>query len=106
MIKRAYTFPCLLLLIISTVELAAQSKPPVPISDWGKWESIGIDQLSPDGRWLAYVVARSDGKNELRVSALAQGKNRVIGRLAQLAEHRFYTAISPRIPNPYQTRTD
>jgi dipeptidyl aminopeptidase/acylaminoacyl peptidase len=58
----------------------AQPKAPAPISEWGKWESLGFApyQLAPDGKWLAYMVQRSNGDNELRVSALARGKHQAI----------------------------
>jgi dipeptidyl aminopeptidase/acylaminoacyl peptidase len=70
-------FPRILVfvLLVSSSAALAQTKPPVPVSEWGKWESVGPSELSPDGQWLAYMVTRSNGNHELRVSALAGGKN-------------------------------
>lgn len=69
----------MLLALVDAVFLTAQSKSPVPISEWGKWESIGFEPapLAPNGQWLAYIVTRSNGNRELRVAALGQGKNQV-----------------------------
>ena len=64
--------------LLYALVLAAQTKPPIPISDWGRWESVGAGVLSPDGKWLAYVVTRANGNHELRVSALGQGRNQAV----------------------------
>jgi dipeptidyl aminopeptidase/acylaminoacyl peptidase len=49
--------------------LSAQDKPVVPPADFGKWESLNQGVLSPDGRWLAYIVNRVNEENELRLTA-------------------------------------
>ena len=63
-----------------TVAAAAQSKPPAGPADWGQWESL-IPQarggLSPDGKWLAYGINRSNRDNELRVTNIANGATKV-----------------------------
>ena len=61
--------------------LCAQTKTPVPQSEWAKWESLdfGDKGLSADGAWLVYRVRRASGHHELRLSALTpDGKNQVI----------------------------
>jgi dipeptidyl aminopeptidase/acylaminoacyl peptidase len=64
----------ILALSLSTI---AQTKPPVPPSDYGQWESLvsfrEYGGLSPDGKWLAYGINRSNRNNELRVANLADG---------------------------------
>ena len=40
-------------------------------SDWLHWERIGQTSLSPDGRWIAYSIARGDGTSELRLRVIA-----------------------------------
>lgn len=45
----------------------AQQKSPITPKDYGKWEQLGLATLSPDGRWLAYGVARVNEENELRL---------------------------------------
>ncbi|MHC4991200.1 MAG: TolB family protein, partial [Planctomycetota bacterium] len=53
-------------------EQAAPSGPrPIRPADYGKWESLRRPLLSPDGRWLAYQISRSNEKNELRLRMLA-----------------------------------
>ena len=41
--------------------------------------------LSPDGRWLAYGITRTNGENELRVASIADGATRTIAFGAQPA---------------------
>ncbi len=55
----------------------AQSKPAVPVTEFGKWESIAFQapSVSADGKWFAYGVRREIGNHELRMAALAGGKN-------------------------------
>jgi len=52
----------------------AQSKPALTPADYGKWETLGQGTLSPDGKWLAYEIRRTDKNDELRVSPTAGGK--------------------------------
>jgi dienelactone hydrolase len=67
----------------------AQSKPPVPPSDYGQWESLQTFRdyggLSPDGKWLAYGINRSNRNNELRVTNITDGTTKTIAFGAQPA---------------------
>jgi dipeptidyl aminopeptidase/acylaminoacyl peptidase len=59
-----------------TLVAGAQSKPTAGPADWAQWESLipqGRSGLSPDGRWLAYGINRSNRQNELRVTNVADG---------------------------------
>jgi len=60
----------------------AQSKAPVPPSDYGQWESLATFRdyggLSPDGKWLAYGIIRSNRNNELRVTNIADGTTKTV----------------------------
>ena len=49
----------------------APAKRAVRPEDYGAWESLRGAALSPDGRWLAYGIARTDGEEELRLRMLA-----------------------------------
>ncbi len=40
-------------------------------ADYGRFENLSSYSLSPDGRWLAYAVARVNEENELRLRMLA-----------------------------------
>ena len=46
-------------------------KPPSP-ADYGQWETLVPVEpsggLSPDGKWLAFGIDRSNGNNELRLA--------------------------------------
>jgi len=58
----------------ATTVIGAQSKPPVTLADYGKFETLAVQPragLSPDGRWLAYGINRSNRDNELRIVAVA-----------------------------------
>ena len=53
--------------------LEGQNKEPPTPADYGQWEALTFGgrqpgKLSPDGKWLAYGVNRSNGNNELRLA--------------------------------------
>jgi dipeptidyl aminopeptidase/acylaminoacyl peptidase len=58
--------------------LQAQQKPTLTPADYAQWESLGATELSPDGRWIAYVVNRVDENEELRYRAIAQDSTHVV----------------------------
>ena len=51
-------------------------KPTLKPADYGKWETLGQAALSPDGKWLAHEIRRTDKNDELRVSPAGGGKTR------------------------------
>ena len=55
----------------------AQGKPPVSPADYGKFETLVVPPraLSPDGRWIAYGVNRSNRQNELRIARVDAAAN-------------------------------
>src|SRR5947207_13057754 len=57
---------------------AAQPKPTLKPADYGKWETLGPAALSPDGKWLAHEIRRTDKNDELRVSPAAGGKTQAL----------------------------
>src|SRR5215468_7984563 len=65
----------------------AQTKPPVPPPDYGQWETLvtalNNGGLSPDGKWLAYGINRSNRNNELRVTNIAEGITKTVAFGAQ-----------------------
>ncbi len=67
---------------VTVASAHAQSKPPVAASDYGQWESLVTFReyggLSPDGKWLAYGINRSNRNNELRVTNIADGTTKTI----------------------------
>jgi len=64
-----------------TITLAAQTKPPATFADYGQWETLAPagsrGGFSPDGRWLAYAINRSNRNNELRIMKLADATTKV-----------------------------
>ena len=69
--------PAIVLLSLATTALS-QQRPIVAPADYGKWESPGPAVLSPDGKWLAYVVNRVNEENELRLRNLGRDSTRAI----------------------------
>jgi hypothetical protein len=66
------------------VSLRAQTKPPVTPADYGQFETLApagfgniSGGLSPDGKWLAYGINRSNRSNELRITNIADGTTKV-----------------------------
>jgi len=52
-----------------------QGQKPASPADYGQWETLVTTErsggLSPDGKWLAYGINRSNGNNELRLARIA-----------------------------------
>src|SRR5687768_3119170 len=62
------------------IGLDAQSPAPPSVADYGQWETLLAQQrggLSPDGRWIAYGINRSNRNNELRIASIAGGPAKV-----------------------------
>ena len=74
-----------LTLLTLTFALTAQTKVPVTPKDYGQFETLQLSSLSPDGKWLAYVVVRSNRNNELRVTDIAAGTTKTSAFGAQAA---------------------
>src|SRR5262245_54412542 len=67
------------MLILAAAAMAvAQPKPTITPADYGKWEMLGGSVLSPDGKWLAAPVRRSNGTSELRLHPVAGGAPKVV----------------------------
>src|SRR5579864_1523247 len=81
--------------LILAVHLGAQTKVPPTPAEYGQWETLAgtgggrggaaVSGLSPDGKWLAYGINRSNGENELRVTNVATGTVKVTAFGAQPA---------------------
>ncbi len=72
--------PLLIFTTIATLAGAAilggQARLAVTHADYGKFESLVTPSrggLSPDGRWLAYGINRSNRENELRLAPVTAG---------------------------------
>jgi dipeptidyl aminopeptidase/acylaminoacyl peptidase len=55
----------LVLLAAAAAPVAAQ-QPTLTPADYARWESLGAMQLSPDGRWISWVVSRVGQDEDLR----------------------------------------
>jgi dienelactone hydrolase len=67
--------------VLVTAGLAAQSKAPATFADYGKWETLAPagarGGFSPDGRFVAYAINRTNRDNELVILNLADGTKKV-----------------------------
>ena len=63
----------------------AQTKSPLTPADYGQWETLSPfgGGLSPDGKWLAYGINRSNRNNELRITNVADGTTKMASFGAQ-----------------------
>ena len=65
----------------ASISGGGQTKTPATLADYGKFETLVAQPrggLSPDGRWLAYGINRSNRDNELRVASIASGETKTI----------------------------
>src|SRR4029453_16071678 len=62
---------------------AQQLRPPAT-ADFAQWEALafqpraGRGPLSPDGKWIAYGINRSNRNNELRIAKVADGSTTAV----------------------------
>lgn len=80
------TITSVLFVLSLTLASSAQTKVPVPPKDYGQWETLAPavgNILSPDGKWLAYGINRSNRNNELRITNVADGTTKVAAFGAQ-----------------------
>ncbi len=86
--KRATTLGLVLSLILTTT-LTAQTPPPPGFDDYGKWETLsqpgGHGGFSPDGEWIVYGINRTNRDNELRITRVSGGDPEIIPFGAQPA---------------------
>jgi dipeptidyl aminopeptidase/acylaminoacyl peptidase len=75
---KSNTLCAFVLATIFALAAVAQVKPTLKPADYGKWESLGAATLSPDGKWISHEIRRTDGNNELRITAASGGKPTII----------------------------
>src|SRR5687768_12209358 len=59
--------PCLLLSVLFLTTLQAQQKKQLTADDYGKWQSLGATDISPNGEWIAYQVTVQEDNDSLYV---------------------------------------
>src|SRR5688572_30781218 len=64
----------LLLVVLARPWAAAAQSPPRPLDhdDFERWREVREETLSPDGRWVAYVLSGRNGQR-LRLQAVPSG---------------------------------
>lgn len=75
------TSSALVATLAAATVLPGQVRQPVALADYGKFETLVQQRrggLSPDGRWLAVGVNRSNREHELRIVSAATGEARTV----------------------------
>ena len=70
---------CLLLCLFILSATQAQQKKWLTPDDYGKWQSIGAMDMSPNGEWVAYQITVQEDNDTLYI------KNRVTDSLYKMA---------------------
>lgn len=70
--SRIFLFLCAWMVLVNTAW--CQQKKYLTQEDYGKWQSIGAAELSPDGNWLAYQITVQEDNDTVYVSNRASGK--------------------------------
>ncbi len=68
----------LVLFLCASAWLFSQTKPAVTPAAYGKWETLGSGDLSPDGKWLAYSIRRVNTDEELRVASVSGSRKETV----------------------------
>ena len=56
------------------VILNAQQKKTLTIDEYGKWQSIGASEISPNGQWIAYQITVAEDNDTLYVTNRSANK--------------------------------
>jgi dipeptidyl aminopeptidase/acylaminoacyl peptidase len=74
LLKKMIASACVLAMALTVAALAQQSaKRPITHSDYDGWRNIQWQQLSRDGKFVAYALVPQDGDGEVVVRNLATG---------------------------------
>lgn len=65
----------LLTVLLLAGNLSAQQKKNLTTDDYGKWQTIGNTELSPNGEWVAYQVLVQEDNDTLYVLNRSNGKS-------------------------------
>ncbi|MFC1627840.1 prolyl oligopeptidase family serine peptidase [Gemmatimonadota bacterium] len=69
---------CLLVILVVSSTTMGQEKPTLTPDDYGKWESLGSQAFSPDGKWMTWNLNRVNGENELRIHSLTADSTKIV----------------------------
>lgn len=56
----------------------AQEKRPLTHADYDQWESVSMDRITKDGKWIGYEVNPQDGDGRLEVVATSNSQTRFV----------------------------
>jgi hypothetical protein len=87
----------LLVFFFAGAMLIGQQKPAVTPAAFGKWETLGAGDLSPDGKWLAYSIRRVSTDEELRIASLTGARKDIVaafGRRPVFSEDSRFLAYA------------
>jgi dipeptidyl aminopeptidase/acylaminoacyl peptidase len=70
----------LLIALLLVTSYAYSQKKPIDHTVYDSWESIIAKQLSADGQWTSYVIAKQEGNNTLYLNNIMKGSKLIIPR--------------------------
>ena len=62
--RRLHCLPLLLVLAFAFSLAAQTARHPIRLDDLTRFRNVGDPQISPDGKWVAYVVGTTDAKED------------------------------------------
>jgi dipeptidyl aminopeptidase/acylaminoacyl peptidase len=68
MFRRSQSLALLLILVLSPVLVAQTTRRPLKLDDLTRLREVRDPQISPDGKWVAYVVGTIDAKEDKSTS--------------------------------------
>ena len=98
----------LVLCLLVATATSAQEKPTITPDDYGKWESLGSQAFSPDGRWMTYAINRVNSEDELRIHNLEADTVKVVeyGSRAVFSDDSRWLAYSIGYPEKERERME
>ncbi len=100
MLKKMYL--CLMAGLLFSSLILAQTKKDLTPEDYGKWQSLGAVQLSPNGEWIAYQITVQEDNDTLYIVNRASNKSYKLefGSMPELSRDNQWIAY--RIGVPYK----
>ena len=96
------TFYVLLCLFLCATAIDAQQKKNLTSEDYGKWQSIGANDLSPNGQWIAYQIVVQEDNDTMYVINRNSDKVYKIEFASQLEFSKDNKWIAYRIGLPFK----
>ncbi len=95
-------FSCLVAGLLFSTLIHAQAKKDLTPQDYGKWQTLGVTDLSPNGEWVAYQVMVQEDNDTLFLLNRANNKSYKLEFASMPEISRDNQWIAYRIGLPYK----